>query len=252
MGEGPGARVRILVLRLDAPLVSFGAPAIDQNGVVQAFPALSMLTGLLANALGWDHRDADRLDFLQERVRYAARIDREGEALVDYQTVDLGKDWMLPERAGWTTRGRIAARGGASSEGTHERFRHYRADSLHTAALTLVGDDAPTVDDVAQALRSPARPLFIGRKCCLPATPILLDVVDGVSLVRSLASIPRPRRSDSGRLRAFWWEGDESGTAVGESHVVAVTDERDWRNRVHVGRRLMREGHVDPPEAGRV
>jgi hypothetical protein len=30
--------------------------------------------------------------------------------------------------------------------------------------------------------------------------------------------------------------------------VVAVTDERDWHSRIHVGRRLMREGHVDPPE----
>ena len=185
-------------------------------------------------------------------MRYAARIDREGEALVDYQTVDLGLEWMLPEKAGWTTRGRIADRGGANSEGTHQRYRHYRADSLHTVALTFVGDGAPTADDVAQALRSPVRPLFIGRKCCLPAAPILLEVVDGVSLVGVLASIPRPRRSDSGRLRAYWWEDDKSDGAAGESRIAAVTDERDWRNRVHVGRRLMREGHVDPPEAVRV
>lgn len=244
--------MRIVVLRFDAPLVSFGAPAIDQNGVVQAFPALSMLTGLLANALGWDHRDSEKLDLFQERIRYAARIDREGEALIDYQTVDLGMDWMLPEKAGWTTRGRVAARGGGSSLVTHQRYRHYRADSVQTVALTLIGNDAPTADDVAEALRNPARPLFIGRKCCLPATPILLGVVDGASVVGVLASIPRPRRSDSGRLRAFWWEGDESDGAVGESHIFAVTDERDWRNRVHVGRRLMREGRVDPPEAARV
>ncbi|MEX2273815.1 MAG: type I-E CRISPR-associated protein Cas5/CasD [Vicinamibacterales bacterium] len=243
--------MKVLVLRFDAPLVSFGAPAIDQNGVVQVFPALSMLTGLLANALGWDHRDADRLDVLQERVRYAARIDRQGEALVDYQSVDLGSDWMLPEKAGWTTRGQIAGRGKSeNARGTHIRLRHYRADSLHTVALTLIEDQVPTINDVAEALRSPARPLFIGRKCCLPAAPILLNVVEGTSLVGVLASIPRPRRSDTGRLRASW-DGDDSG-AAGESRVIAVTDERDWRSRVHVGRRLMREGHVDPPEAARV
>lgn len=252
MDEGSGGRVRILVLRFDAPLVSFGAPAIDQNGVVQPFPALSMLAGLLANALGWDHRDADQLNALQERVRYAARIDREGEALVDYQTVDLGMDWMLPEKAGWTTRGRIAARDGANSDGTHQRYRHYRADSLHTVAVTLVGDDGPTIDEVAEALRCPARPLFIGRKCCLPAAPLLVQVTDARSLVGLLASIPRTLRSDSGRLRAFWWDGDEPEGAAGESRVLPVSDERDWRNRVHVGRRLMREGHVDPPEAPRV
>jgi CRISPR system Cascade subunit CasD len=242
--------MRVVVLRFDAPLVSFGAPAVDQNGVIQAFPALSMLTGLIANALGWDHRDVDKLERLQDRLLYAARTDRRGEALLDYQTVDLGTDWMLPENAGWTTRGHIADRGGASSETTHQRYRHYRADSVHTVALTLVSDEPPSCDAVAEALRNPARPLFIGRKCCLPAAPILLDVVDGASLVGVLASVPRPRRADSGRLPAFWWDGDD-GTAAGDSRIVPVTDERDWRNRVHVGRRFMREGHVDPPGASR-
>lgn len=241
--------MRIVVLRFDAPLVSFGAPAIDQNGVVQAFPALSMLTGLIGNALGWDHRDVSKLDRLQDRLRYAARIDRRGEAFVDYQTVDLGADWMLPEKAGWTTRGRVARRTGASGEATHQRYRHYRADSLHTVALTAVGDNRPSLDEVADAVRAPARPLFVGRKCCLPAAPMLVGLVDALSLLDVLASLPRTTRSDTGLLPAFWWDGDEATAAVGSSRVLPVTDERDWRNRVHVGRRFMREGHVDPPEA---
>jgi CRISPR system Cascade subunit CasD len=243
--------MRILILRLDAPLVSFGAPAVDQNCVVQPFPALSLLTGLLANALGWDHRDIERLERLQERIRFAARVDRRGETLIDYQTVDLGTDWMLPEKSGWTTRGRIAARGGdkANATGTHQRYRHYRADSLHTIAVTLVDDEMPSVDDVAHALRWPARPLFIGRKCCLPAAPLLVDVVEGPSLMAVIASAPRLPRSDAGRLPACWWNGDDASGVVGEVRTTAVTDERDWRNRVHVGRRLMREGLVEPPES---
>ena len=214
-----------------------------------------MLTGLIANALGWDHRDIARLENLQERMRYAARIDRRGEALLEYQTVDLGQDWMLAEKAGWTTRGRIASRGGdrKNATGTHQRYQHYRADSVHTIALTLVGDDAPSPDDVAAALREPARPLFIGRKCCLPAAPILIGVIDAASLVGALSSIPRLARGrgNDGPLPASWWDGDDASEADGESRVVPVTDERDWRNRVHVGRRLMREGHVSPPEAQR-
>ena len=132
-----------------------------------------MLTGLIANALGWDHRDIDRLEDLQERLRYAARIDRRGEALLDYQTVDLGLPWMLAANAGWTTRGRIAERAGASGEATHQRYRHYRADSIHTVALTLLDTGSPSLDEVAAALHEPQRPLFIGRRCCLPATPLL-------------------------------------------------------------------------------
>lgn len=241
--------MRALVLRFDAPLISFGGPMVDQNGVVQKFPGLSMLTGLLANALGWDRRDHEQLARLQERVRFAARVDREGEALVDYQTVDLGTEWMRPETAGWTTRGRIAERGGASSEGTHQRYRHYRANSIHTVVLTLEGDGPPSLDETAAALLEPARPLFIGRKCCLPASPVLRDVVESDSLVDLLATVPRADDTTGGLLPATWWDGDECSAATGESRVVAVTDERDWRSSVHVGRRLMREGHVNPPEA---
>lgn len=244
--------MKALLLRLDAPLISFGAPMVDQNGVVQTFPALSMLTGLLANALGWDHRDVDKHSSLQDRILYAARVDRRGEALIDYQTVDLGKDWMLPEKAGWTTRGEIAKRQGASGGATHQRYRHYRADSVHTVAISVDGEQTPTLGDLEVALREPARPLFLGRKCCLPASPILLGTIDAPSLVAALAMTPRSERTDDGPLPATWWDGDDASEADGPSHLVPVTDERDWRNQIHAGRRLMREGRVNPPDAGHV
>jgi len=242
----------VMVLRFDAPLVSFGAPAIDHHGFVQQFPALSMLTGLFANALGWRHQDFDRLDALQDRILFAARVDRRGHALRDYQTVDLGMPWMRAEQAGWTTRGEIATRGGGpeNATGTHQRFRHYRADSVHTVAVSVAGDEPPSSHDLAIALAEPQRPLFIGRKPCLPAAPILLATVEAPSLVSALATIPRSRRADSGDLPACWWDGDDPTGSVGQSWVVPVSDERDWTSRVHVGRRLMREGHVCPPEHG--
>lgn len=240
--------MRVLVLRIDAPLVSFGGPAVDQHGFVQKYPALSMLTGLMANALGWEHRDHERLIALQDRLRFAARVDRPGDALVDYQTVDLGQSWMLPEQAGWTTQGHLAERRGASGEATHQRWRHYRADSVHTVVVTLVGDDAPTVDDVAAALREPARPLFLGRKSCLPSAPILLEVRESQSLATCLGEVPRAGRAISGPLAAVWW-ADDSGANTGPTRVLPVSDERDWRSRVHMGRRFMVEGHVNPKES---
>ena len=239
--------MKVLLLRFDAPLVSFGAPMVDQNGVVQRFPTLSLLTGLIANALGWEHADAEKLASLQERIRYAARIDRQGEALVDYQTVDLGKDWMIGEKAGWTTRGKILDRGGASGAGTHQRYRHYRADSVHIVALMLTGQQEPSLEKVQAAMSEPARPLFIGRKCCIPATRILVGVVQAPSLLAALLEAPRDERGDSGLLPATWWESDEPVDTRTPSRLVAVTDERDWRNQIHVGRRLMREGLIDPP-----
>ena len=41
---------RHLVLRLASPLIAFGGEAIDNLGVVRDVPALSMVTGLIANA----------------------------------------------------------------------------------------------------------------------------------------------------------------------------------------------------------
>lgn len=240
--------MKVLLLRFDAPLVSFGASAVDHHGVVQAHPALSMLVGLFANALGWDHRDTDKLEALQERLRHAARIDREGEALVDYQTVTLGLPWMIVKEAGWTTRGRLAGRGGASGESTHIRLRHYRADSVHTVAVALADEGAPTVEELAEGLQWPVRPVFIGRKCCLPAAPIFLGLVEAPSLVSALAVVPRVSRGERGALRATWWHSDDARDALGESRSYWVTDERDWTSRVHLGRRLMREGRVVPPE----
>jgi CRISPR-associated Cas5-like protein len=81
-----------LILRLDAPLISFGGVMIDQNGVSRQYPARSMLTGLIANALGYDHRDADLLEALQSRIHQGVRCDVPGELLHDYQTVDLSQD----------------------------------------------------------------------------------------------------------------------------------------------------------------
>lgn len=247
---------QVLLLRIDAPLVSFGTAMVDQNGVVQSFPPRSLLTGLFGNALGWDHRDEGLLQALQSRIVYAARIDRAGQALLDYQTVDLGAAWMNPELAGWTTRGRIEERAGASSDATHIRYRHHRADSVHTVAVELrPATESPTVGDLAAALKSPARPLFIGRKPCLPAAPLLLGVTEKENALAALASAPRidaHRGGDDGTLPA-WWDDvlpSDGDGVVGPFEPQVFTDERDWRSQIHVGRRFFQHGRVSPPAGG--
>ena len=46
---------RHLLIRLSSPLIAFGGETIDNFGVIRDFPALSMVTGLLANSLGWEN-----------------------------------------------------------------------------------------------------------------------------------------------------------------------------------------------------
>lgn len=230
-----------LWLRLDAPLQSFGGPLVDQMGRTQDYPGLSLLTGILANALGYDHRDHVQTQRLQGRLRYAVRRDRAGIKLVDFQTVALGQAHLVD--TAWTTGGRVDDRAGASSEGTHIRYREYWADAIFTVALTLTpADEAPTLDALAKALQEPERPLFIGRKPCLPSVPLYLGQTQAASLRLALAMAPLPDRRIQDSRMAAWWSEDSDETQNVVS--VPVVDERDWANQVHSGRRIVCFGDI--------
>lgn len=237
----------VIALRFEAPLMSFGGPVVDQEGVTDFFPGRSMLAGLLGNALGWEHRDHDKLDALQSSLTYAVRCDRRPKKIVDYQTVDLSQPFML---GGWTTWGRPERRGGGSAEGTHIRFRSYLADGVYTIALSLDPRcEATTTSELRGALREPARPLFLGRKACIPSGPIYLseqpESADNV--LDALCRIPPPSgRTGSDAAAAYdaqWPDGLHS-PAVLDHRLEPVYDERDWANQIHSGRRFVRRGRI--------
>ena len=233
----------VLLLRFDAPLMSFGAPIVDNRGVIQPYPALSMMTGMLGNALGFDHSEFERLDGLQKRLRYASRQDRHGEKITDFQTVDFTQEHLDKSKA-WTTRGTIEGRSTRLQKQTHIRERDYWADSVHTIALTVDGKgESPSVDELERALQHPERPLFIGRKTCLPAVPMHLGRIEAASLVDALERAPLAERADEGPTYRAWWpcepEADE-----GADIVKPITDRRDWRNQIHVGERWIAEGSI--------
>lgn len=235
----------ILLLRFDAPLMSFGSVMVDQHGPTDRFPGLSMLAGLFGNALGLRHSDAPALEALQSHIEYAARWDIEPKEVLDYHTVDLGQPKM--SEAGWTTRGEPEHRtGGASAgQGIHQRYRHYWANGVMTLAVSL-GDSAdPTPLALAERLRYPVRPLFLGRKTCLPSAPLLLGVVaasDVLSALRYAPPAERPGKPPISRMSACWAMGFGE---IGPGHRVAVYDRRDWRNQIHTGRRQRYEGWLE-------
>jgi CRISPR system Cascade subunit CasD len=239
--------MRMMCLHLDAPLMSFGGVQIDNKGPTEAWPARSMLTGMLGNALGWSHGDTARLQSLQDRLEHAVREDRPGQRLRDFQTVDLGQPHLVD--AGWTRRGKPEKRGGASGATTHIRERHYWAERVMTVVLHLSGNSAPGLDDLAGALRRPARPLFLGRKCCLPARPILAGFVEAETLASGALNAPWPAgvaKPPDGCVRV-WFPTDVEST---DGRTSIARDQRDWGSQLHAGRRLVRtERHSLPEEA---
>ena len=250
--------MRGLVLRMDAPMASYGGVMIDQHGFVDAFPATSMLTGLAAKALGWEHGDFAKLQGLQERIEFAARWDVWPQRMVDYHTVDLGQPKMVGYAnrqkrgdpvGGWTTRGQPDHRGGgaAAKFGTHQRYRHYWMDGLMTLVLSLKGCEEPDLDTLLGAFRQPARPLFLGRKTCLPARPLLdplTPMAEGENLLTILRHVPvwdrygMPQPYDA-TLTASW--PAELGQE-GRGQTQRVAGLRDWANQIPAGSRLRIEG----------
>lgn len=245
--------MRWLVLRIRAPLAAFGSEAIDARGPTRDFPTLSALTGLLANALGYERGESGRLQALQDRLVFGARREAEPTLgrLTEYQTAQIYENDV-----GWTTRGVAEGREHSPSYKnrdkrgkwvTHQRWRDYHADARLFVVLTLRDPDlAPTLDDLAAALDRPARPLFFGRKPCLPAAPLFVGFVEAATARRALEALPPDPLADlppGGLARAVWSVGEEDG-----DRTVEAVEARNWRTGLHGGVRRTVEGRVRPAE----
>ena len=233
-----------LILNLEAPLMAFGGETIDAYGVIRPFPAVSMLTGLLANALGWRRIERQRHQDLQDRIVFAARIDRESHG--DLRMTDFQSAAINNTEQSWTTRGRPEGRGGGTYQ-NHLRWRDYHADMSVTVALRLDSADGdPTLDELAKALQEPARPLFIGRKPCLPSRPIFGDFIEGETSLEALLSIPLTGESSvCATVRVQWAEGEgAAGMEADFGQARMITDERNWVSGLHGGGRPIRQAAI--------
>ncbi len=229
-----------LALDLSAPLMAFGGVAIDQVGPVRDFPALSMVTGLFGNALGWDWSDRTGHQKLQDRIIMASAIAREGRRITDIQNAQLSKT-----DRGWTTRGQIEERAGASHAAPHRRLRDYHADREVVIVVRLepaLGDPALAV--LRAALERPARPLFFGRKPCLPGRPILRPariIADtAFAALQAVAETGDPALPQlPADARAQWTPGQGP-----EGNAMALADIRVWASGMHGGTRRVVEGRL--------
>lgn len=234
--------MRWMHLRFHAPLAAFGGTLIDGRGVTTRTPGRSMLTGLFANALGWTRSMRTEHQTLQDRIVSGAVWEEDGalRLTTDYQTAQLGaKDQA------WTTRGVPTGRGGGAGTyiGAHQRWRDYHADLRMSVAVRLEpAAGEPTIDDLAAALDRPARPLFIGRKPCLPSSRIFAGWVNDAPDARAALCAAAPEGACG--LLAFW---PESEGDAGAHRTTGMVDERNWRSGVHGGERRICEGLISSP-----
>lgn len=261
-----------LVLDFEASMSSFGGDAVDSRGVVRDFPARSMLAGMIGNALGLERGDAEALDMLQSRLTYAAALVRTGQRRREYQTARL-----FESETGWTTGGFPEGRTKSPSFAwdaryeierddrlkslTHQRYRDYDMDARTFVVMTLLGvEKQPTLEDVAQALRFPTRPLFIGRKACIPSGPLLQGTIEASNTIAALVTTMNDAGYSSARVQ---WDDNEnmdqaavavqpaqeqsSAYKIMGERVLTICDERQHTSGVHAGTRKVFQGNLSLP-----
>lgn len=134
-----------LLLCLRAPLQAWGAQSRFTTRATRHEPTRSGVLGLLAAAQG--RRRTDPVEDLVG-LEFAVRVDQPGTLLRDFQTAQR---WETGHRLPLST-------------------RYYLSDAVFVAA---VGGPEEVVAGLAEAVRTPAFPLFLGRRSC-PAGPDLL------------------------------------------------------------------------------
>jgi len=242
--------MKIILLQLRAPVMSFGGPVVDSVGRTYRIPKLSMITGLIGNALGIDKAEFGRLEALQRQVQYGIRVDSEGEVVRDFQIADLGQEKMLSGNA-WTTKGRTQPRTGSVKEGKVIQRKKYLADAQYTVAVYLgqegstarsraTGEKAEereaedggeehngfTTEEVEEALQYPARTLYIGRKTCIPSAPIYGGSIQAKSVESALAA--------DGSYDG-WVPMSPEDFEDPSVEILRMDGRKDWRNNTHTG-----------------
>lgn len=124
-----------LLLRLAAPLQSWGSDSKFETRKTDREPTKSGVVGLLAAALGLRRDDTEGLARLNG-LRFAVRADQEGSLLVDFHTAK-------------------------SRDTSYVTYRHYLQDAVFLAGLES-GDEA-LLRELEAALRHPVYPLYLGR-----------------------------------------------------------------------------------------
>ncbi len=175
-----------MVLRLEGPLQSWGTQGRFELRDTEREPSKSGVIGICGAALGMARDDVAQLARLAA-LRLAVRVDRPGTKLRDYHTAGAG-----------TFAGHPHTLWGAEPNETAVTKREYLADASFLVALG--GEDDALVAAVAVALADPRWPLFLGRKACPPAVPILVGTTE-LAPEAAVRAFPARRHDAAAHLR---------------------------------------------------
>ena len=169
-----------ILLRLEAPMQSWGDGSRFQLRRTADAPTKSGVLGLILCASGTSRSDAGPLLAELRSLRFGVRVDRPGTRGWDYHTAGAGYGINSAE-------GKVKVTGTTGDPETLLSRREYLFDASFVAGFA--GTPA-TIDRIAAWLMEPVWTVFLGRKCCVPTLPVLERVVRGTALLDALAIPP--------------------------------------------------------------
>ncbi|MFI8265493.1 type I-E CRISPR-associated protein Cas5/CasD [Streptomyces sp. NPDC085665] len=257
----------VLLVRLAAPLQSWGAVSRFSRRDTHSRPTKSAVIGLCAAALGRDRTDP--VDDLAQ-LAFGVRADHPGTPVRDYHTVGAGR-YPLRPRDVITDHRRAAAVAASMDAATGPGFGHHElagwygapkkiaADPVsgtlvsgelsRTALITerwylsdaafLVGlqhEDRKRLEEIAHALEHPKQLLWLGRKSCPPSGTLAAGLLPGTLTEAFTARqlLPGPGQLASGHRPWAWIQ-----TPPGTPGAAPVNDQPvsfDPARRIHTTR----------------
>jgi CRISPR system Cascade subunit CasD len=154
-----------LALLLDGPMQSWGFASRFTRRTTALHPTRSGIIGLIAAAMGVDKHASNETDAI-------ARFARLGITVLTLPRKDRrGKDRLMQRLDDYhTVTGIRRASGKVEEDATVLTNRHYLLDARFGV---LIEGDIGLLSEIEGALINPKWGLWFGRKCCLPATPVL-------------------------------------------------------------------------------
>jgi CRISPR system Cascade subunit CasD len=153
----------VLLLRLSAPLQSWGVSSKFDTRDTGREPTKSGVIGMIAAAMGYRRFETDKITKLN-RLKFAVLVEKEGDFLRDYHSVYTEEGWEKKKN-----------HKKLDSSDSYITKRFYLADASFIVGLE---DEEEELIKIKNALKSPYFPLYLGRRSCPLCGKIVLGIED--------------------------------------------------------------------------
>lgn len=212
--------MRCLVFRIYGPMASWGSTAVGGVRPSATLPTRSAVLGLMAAAFGICRMEDERLSALSNSFGIVVKAESEGTLLRDYHTAQVPS---TDKKALWLHR-KAELEYARTTINTVLSTRDYRTDGHWVIGIEERLGATFSLEQLAEALKSPAFPLFLGRKSCPLAAPLDPRIVESTQMIDALNSDQRSisfkNRADASLYSHFviyQWDVENMGIAADES-----------------------------------